>query len=311
MADAHDSVNRLSGPGSAEGGRRAAGSHRRRNLVVLVAILCVGGYAGYANRRTPVEPQQGASISWPDSFQPAVKARFRIGTYNIRRGKGTDRVRDLSRTADVLRDADLVGLNEVGGPAFWGQADQAEQLARNLKIGWQFAPNQYRWHMYHFGNALLSRLSVGPWTSEPLVYDKNKSRSHRNLFTAAVVAGPRPITVLVTHLDRGEMRAVQLRHVLQEFQEHTSAVLVGDFNTRVNDPLLVAFFADANNVDAVAQALGDKDRPDRIDWIIVRGLKVLDGGMVPRGVSDHPYYWVDVEVPGVTEEPRPTASPAP
>lgn len=273
--------------------------HRRNFLLAVVALAVVLGGV-YAGRRTPVGPQQGVGISRLQDCPPVAKTPFRVATYNIRRGKGTDGVRDLNRTAGVLREADLIGLNEVAGPAFWGGADQVEQLGRGLRIGWQFAPNQYRWLRYHFGNGMLCRMDVGRWTSEPLIYDRARSRSHRNLLTAEVRAGTSSLTFMVTHIDLGQIRPVQLQDVLDEFEKHTPAVLVGDFNTKRGDPVLTAFFADGNNVDAVAQTLGAADDKNRIDWIITRGLKVLSGGMEPAGISDHPCYWVDVEAPGAT-----------
>jgi endonuclease/exonuclease/phosphatase family metal-dependent hydrolase len=151
--------------------------------------------------------------------------------------------------------------------------------------------------MYHFGNGLLSRLAVKEWTSEPLVYSKTKSRSHRNLITAQVQVGQQPVTVMVTHLDRGEIRPTQLKDVLDEFCQYQPAILMGDFNSEADDPLLVEFFADSNNVDAIEATLGDAGDGGRIDWIITRGVTVLSGGMEPKGISDHPCYWVDVEVP--------------
>ncbi len=270
-------------------------AHRRGVWIALLA-LCVALYVAYANRRTPVEPQSGMGVSWPAGCQATSQARFRVATYNIHRGKGTDRIRDLNRTADVLRQANIVGLNEVGGPALPGLNDQAEQLGKKLGIGWLFAPNQRRWHMYHFGNGLLSRLPVGQWTSEPLVYDKTASRGHRNLVTAQVMVEQQPVTVMVTHLDRGEIRSTQLEDVLDEFRQYDPAILMGDFNSDADDPLLVAFFADSNNVDAIEATLGEADHDGRIDWIVTRGMKVLSGGMEPTGISDHPCYWVDVEV---------------
>jgi endonuclease/exonuclease/phosphatase family metal-dependent hydrolase len=243
-----------------------------------------------------VAPQRGVGISWPAGCRPAAKTCFRVATYNIHRGKGTDGIRDLDRTADVLRGADLVGLNEVAGPPFPGQNDQAQQLGEELDMGWLFAPNQRRWHMDHFGNGLLSRLPVGQWTSEPLAYDRDASHSPRNLLVAQITVERQPVTLIVTHLDRGEIRVVQLKSVLDEFERYEPAILVGDFNTTIKDPLLVEFFADSNNVDAVEAALGQTGDGARIDWIITRGLKVLAGGMEPVGVSDHPCYWVDVEV---------------
>ncbi|MCU0913337.1 MAG: endonuclease/exonuclease/phosphatase family protein [Planctomycetes bacterium] len=296
MTDTYAAAGRSEGDSSPGTKRKTRGSHRRRNLVICVILACLGLYAGYAGRRTPVALRQGTALSWPQGAGAVTKARFRIATYNIHRGKGTDGIRDLGRTAGVLQDADLIGLNEVAGSAFWGWANQAEQLGRALGLGWQFAPNQRRWHRDYFGNGLLSRFDVGRWTSVPLVYDRAGSHSPRNLFTAEVLAGPASTTFLVTHLDRGAIRPAQLKAVLGEFVKHTPAALVGDFNTSATDPLLVAFFADANNVDAIGRVLGRSDDPDRIDWIITRGLTVLTGGKEPVGVSDHPYYWVDVAI---------------
>ena len=270
----------------------------RRSLRWIVPlVLAVAIFIVYGDRRTPVESQSGTGISWPDDVQPKTKTPFKVATYNIHRGKGTDGIHDVERTAGVLRDADLVGLNEAGGPALPGGDDQAEQLGRILQTGWLFAPNQRRWYRYHFGNGMLSRLPVETWRSEPLIYDAQTSQSYRNLLTAEVLIDERPITVMITHLDRGPIRSTQLGDVLDAFETHSPAILMGDFNTDASDPLLAEFFTDSNNVDAIKVAMDQADQTGRIDWIITRGLTVLSGGMEPVGVSDHPCYWVDVEVP--------------
>lgn len=280
---------------------------RKRTLWIAGIVLCLAVYGMYAGRRTLVEPQSGTGISWPDGYQPVSETRFQVAVYNIQRGKGIDGVRDLDRTAEVLRHADVVGLNEIGGPTFPDWQDQAEQLGKKLNIGWLYAPNQRRWHTYHFGNGLLSRLPVGWWTSEPLVYD-HKAHSYRNLLTAEIMVGPQPVTVMVTHIARSEIRPTQLRDVLSEFVKHSPAILIGDLNTKADDPLLIDFFADSNNVDAVAVVFGEDDCAERIDWIITRGMDVFSGGMEPIGVSDHPCYWVDVEVSPTNTETATDAS---
>ena len=277
-------------------------SHRRlRWIAPLALVLAI--FIVHGNRRTPVEAQSGTGITWPAYLQPETKATITVATYNIHRGKGIDGARDLERTAMVLKGADVVGLNEVGGPALPGKDDQAEQLGKMLQAGWLFAPNQRRWYMDHFGNGLLSRLPVEEWTSEPLVYNAKTSRSHRNLLTAEILVEDRPVTVMITHLDRGPIRSAQLEDVLDEFETHSPAILMGDFNTNAADPLLIDFFADSNNVDAIKVALGRADQDGRIDWIITRGLTVLSGGMEPVGVSDHPCYRVDVEAPSASAGP--------
>lgn len=275
---------------------KLASIRRIRQIAILILLGGAGLYIAYAGRRTPIEPEQGSHIQWLAGSQPTALNQCRVATYNIHRGKGTDGIRDLARTAGVLEGIDLVALNEVGGPAFIGQPDQAEQLGRLLGIGWLFAPNQRRWHMDHFGNGLLCRLAVGLWLHEPLEYHPEKSRSHRNLLKAEIELAEQPVTVLVTHLDRGAIRPTQLQFVLQAFAAHEPAILLGDLNTTEADPILSTFLSDTNNVDAVAVALGEEDPPHRIDWILTRGLEVLNGGIVPAGVSDHPCYWVDVMI---------------
>lgn len=266
-------------------------------LWVLAFLLALGLYLPYAGQRHAVEPRLGTTIHWPEGIQSVSSRECRIATYNIHRGKGTDGVRDLGRIAEVLKGVDLTGLNEVGGAVFFGQPDQAMQLGQTLKVGWLFAPNQRRWHMDHFGNGLLCRLSVTDWSQAPLLYDKDRSHSHRNLLKLRVMLGTEAVPVFITHLDRGEIRATQLQFALQLFASHETAILMGDLNSRETDPVLAGFLADDNNIDAVEQALGKQDPPGRIDWILVRGLDVKSGGMHPTGVSDHPCFWVDVAFP--------------
>ncbi len=59
---------------------------------------------------------------------------MKLVTYNIRFGLGTDQRIDLGRIAETVRDADIIGLQEV--ERFWqrsGMTDQPEILGRHLK----------------------------------------------------------------------------------------------------------------------------------------------------------------------------------
>ena len=73
-------------------------------------------------------------------------------------------------------------------------------------------------------------------------------------------------------------------------------ILLGDFNTRQNHPLLIQLFEQPGVVDAVNAALGSKKTAEKVDWIITRGFNVLGGGMTPLGISDHPAFWVDLAI---------------
>ena len=121
-----------------------------------------------AGQRVPVPPTAGASISGMDPSL-AAKDVFRVATYNVRHGKGTDGIEDISRAARLLSDCDIVGINELAGPSVWGEPNQAEQLGNHLKMGWFYGPNQRRWYRDHFGNGLLSRFEVSAWYNEPIL----------------------------------------------------------------------------------------------------------------------------------------------
>ncbi len=66
----------------------------------------------------------------------------KIKTYNIRYGLGLDQSYDLARIADTVRDADIIGLQEV--ERFWkrsGMIDQPDILGRHLKeFYWVYCP---------------------------------------------------------------------------------------------------------------------------------------------------------------------------
>jgi endonuclease/exonuclease/phosphatase family metal-dependent hydrolase len=274
--------------------------HNRKNFTVkLLAVLLICSVAWHiwlASRRLPVSPAVGYEINAPTQWKNEDQnPHLRVATYNIHRGKGTDHKRDLTRTAHILQGVDIAALNEVAGPSLFSP-DQAERLGRILETGWLFAPNQTRWYRDYFGNALLSRYKVTLWFREQLLYDKRTSLSHRNLLTARIPFNGIDVTLFVTHLDRGVIRTEQLRYVLDKFRRCRPAVLMGDLNSSLVDSQLAEILSDPNNVDAVAVALGQTDHEGRIDWIITRGFKVVGGGTHSAGVSDHPYYWVELEL---------------
>jgi endonuclease/exonuclease/phosphatase family metal-dependent hydrolase len=87
--------------------------------------------------------------------------QFVIVSYNIHRGVGLDRRRDLARIADVIAEIepDVVGLQEVirerGGP----DADQAAYIA--ARLGMHVTMGETRAHGAGvYGNAVLTRLPV-------------------------------------------------------------------------------------------------------------------------------------------------------
>jgi endonuclease/exonuclease/phosphatase family metal-dependent hydrolase len=106
----------------------------------------------------------------------------------------------------------------------------------------------------------------------------------------------RPIRVLLTHIARSDdsVRCQELREVTDLYLSlPPPAVLLGDLNSEAGEPEVARLLSTPDVIDAVGQKLGAA-APPRIDWIFVRGLKVLDAGLRDNGASDHPLAWAEL-----------------
>ena len=102
--------------------------------------------------------------------------------------------------------------------------------------------------------------------------------------------------MLLTHIARSDdhTRQQQLREVIDLYLALPEpAILLGDLNSEAADPEIRRLLAAPGVIDAVGQKLGS-GAPPRIDWIFVRGLRVLDAGLRDDGASDHPLAWAEV-----------------
>ena len=259
-------------------------------LVALLVYVFVD-----ANTPVPGKALFGEGINPPLQWKESDPDGFVVATYNIRRSKGEDGVRDISRSARVLQDADIdiVGLNELSGTLFYGLTDQAEQLGRLMGAGWLFAPTYRQFFQDHFGNGLISRFSIDSWRINPLLTNEDHDDSYRNMIVASLMVSDTEVHILNTHLDRSRVRSRQLHQVLEHFRGLPSpAILIGDLNTRHDDEVLAEFLEDPLYVDATHSIDPEHD----VEWIISKGLTVVSGGMEPVGVSDHPAYWVKFKI---------------
>jgi endonuclease/exonuclease/phosphatase family metal-dependent hydrolase len=254
-------------------------------LAALAIILAIG-----ATPHAAVPAEGSAIVGAAAATRPSI---LRVATFNIHSGVGADGRLDLERTARALRGFDLIALNEVHGVAPWRSQPQAAVLAVRLQLAWLFVPTERQWGADAFGNAMLTNRPVQSWKRIPL--DCTPGRGFRNVLVADLPFGDGTLRLLITHIDRGDDREKQLRTVRDMFLKQPSpALLMGDFNTRPDDPLIKALLSAPGVVDPVGQKLG-VNPPDRIDWIFVRGLKWLDAGMVDRGASDHPMVWAEFD----------------
>lgn len=283
-------VSTPTAPAQTAAKRWTGGRVSRGAVVALVAGLLVW----HASLRIPCGPAEGTSLAQPEFTRPATGETLRMATYNIHGGKGLDGVRDLGRIAEGLREMDVVGLQEAHGPFFLPKPDNAEELGRELRLGWLFAPSVRQWHHYDYGNGLLSRAAVKHWRRVPL--ERTTGNSYHNYLEAEVEHRGQTLHLIVTHIHRRDdrERQLQLRTVIERFLELPApAVLMGDLNTRASDPQLAELLARPDVRDVLS---GREVQAERIDWILTRGLRTCSAGTTEVGPSDHPMVWAEVEV---------------
>lgn len=258
-----------------------------------ISLLLVFYFAAYKAR--PAKNQNGLSINPPtQDFKTQKTGLLIVGTYNVQSGKSVKGRRDILRSADVIKKADIVGIQEVYAATWLGGKNQIQCLAEHNDFGWLFAATRRRWFREHRGNGLLSRFPIKKWTIEMLPDATGKQ--YRNLVTAFIDFNTIEVAVLVTHLHTKIGREQQMALVLEKFKHYDHAILMGDMNTTINNPAIQGLLNNVDFIDAVQTAIPGSDVDNRIDWILTKGFHVQTGQSEPIGVSDHPYYQVELSL---------------
>ncbi len=229
--------------------------------------------------------------------------KLTILTFNIQHGllyrSDPPRI-DLGGAAGVIRSsgADLIGLNEVRGAGEDpGYTDQTESLSSMLGLYGVFGRSIHVRGNNPYGNALLSRFSVREsgvvHIPDPLSKDLTPGFEHRSILRTVVeLPDGKPLTVLVTHfgLSPAERRfAVSAVRELADTERHPF-VLMGDFNTTPDDPIL-------KPLDGIMREAGPlleggtfpSHAPERrIDYLFAGpGVTLERAEVLPVTVSDH------------------------
>ena len=202
-----------------------------------------------------------AGFGWRLQERPPGAGTLRAVSWNIERGKRLDGILHLLRSHPLLRDADLVLLNEVDlGMGRTRNRDVAAELGEGLGLDHVYAnldlvlspgdrferdhdlPNALGLH----GSALLTSLPVtrifGLPLPEPIdkfhALEKRLGTKRALLVEVQLVDGP--LTVVVVHLDPfagPRHRAAQMRRVMEGVRAlgNERVLLGGDLNTNTYD----------------------------------------------------------------------------
>ncbi len=225
-------------------------------------------------------------------------------TYNIQHGlvyrSDPPRI-DLSAAASVIREsgADVVGLNEVRGRGVREDyTAQAEAMAALL--GWHcfFGKSIDVGGSNPYGNAVLSRFPIAEarvcHIPDPAENEREGTCEHRSVLRAVISLpeGGEGLTVFSSHfgLSGAERRyAVETILALTE-REEGPYVVMGDFNTVPNDPILAPLFGRCDEAGAYCPGYTfPSDRPScRIDYLFCSpGVRIGRARIIPAEASDH------------------------
>jgi endonuclease/exonuclease/phosphatase family metal-dependent hydrolase len=247
-----------------------------RIVVFLMIILILVALQG--NRKIPAGPAEGASFEGTASTTQPAGPTLRVATFNIDGG-----AEGLDKVAHALQNGggfDLAGLEEVHG------ADQTQYLGDQLRESYLYAPVETQWWTKSFGNAAITDLPITHWQRIPI--SANDSDSNRNVILVSATFAGRPLNILITHIDRHQDHAAEIRDVANLFLSlQEPAILMGDFNVTENDSDIAALAATQGVIDPIGK---DYDR------IFVRGLTVVDSGFVEEHASDHPMAWAELKL---------------
>lgn len=283
----------------APGNRDVVKRPARWRLAIAALVILAPAIYWAGERRVPAGAAEGVSLSGVviTPRDPSKTSSLRVGTFNIHAAKGIDGKQDVSRIAECLRGMDLVALNEVAGGRPWEDWNQSAQLGEAIDCQWLFAPTESRlWHG-SFGNGLLSKLPALFWQRIPL--DLAGANTHRNFVLTAIELDGARVNVVLTHLDSRNLdrRHKQLRAASELFLSLAEpAILLGDLNSGPEDVELQRLLNKPGVVDAVTAGGAGPPPQGRIDWILTRGLRTLESGVIDNGASDHPFVWTELEV---------------
>ena len=254
-------------------------------IVIVLATLLI-----YAATRVELPLPDEIEVSIDAELDDKIKRdQIRVTTFNIRGGRDLHDHNNLTRVIDWLHGTDIAVLNEVIDRRW--RTHQARTIASAMGAHWLFAPTRSRL-LGTRGNALIVR----PQPADYGVISLPHPDTQRNAIHALIPFGSENIEIIGTHLERGELGQDQLKVLIERFLAADVAILLGDLNTRRHEPPLSNLLERRDVTDAIAVALGHPPPLWVVDWILVRGMTVVNGGSVERGISDHMGFWVDLRL---------------
>lgn len=173
----------------------------------------------------------GGCVSSKTTSPPAT---FRVMTYNIHHGEGTDGRIDLLRIAELIKQeqADIAALQEVDRSVQrTARRDLPAELAALTGMSCLFS-NNFHYQGGEYGNAMLTRFPVLRWDNTH--YRMIRPGEQRGLLQLVIEIHGRRLLILDTHMDYrsdDSERLMNVEEIKQIAKKYGLPVVVaGDFN---------------------------------------------------------------------------------
>jgi endonuclease/exonuclease/phosphatase family metal-dependent hydrolase len=269
-------------------------SVRWRSAALLLVVATLACHTG-RNYPDAAGPRYEGAPSIPAAARSTDADTLRVVSFNIAFARHADSAAVVLASDPVLRDADVILLQEMDAPS-------ARHIAEALGM----------WHVYYpaihhlrahkdFGNAVLSRWPIVGDAKIQLPHTSRYAGTQRTATAATIRVGESLVRVYSTHLgtpaDIGSgARRDQMRTILADAAPFDRVVIGGDMNSgSVGEVARDAGYAWPTERGPHTTRLG------RWDHIFVRGFVVPDSGFSGtashvKGISDHVPVWVAVMV---------------
>jgi endonuclease/exonuclease/phosphatase family metal-dependent hydrolase len=253
--------------------------------LVAVALLGACSVARF-NYTDPVGPRYAGGSPSAARHGDTLK----VVTFNIQYGVHVHRAIQLIRGTDVLRNPDVLLLQEMDERG-------AREMADSLGLDYVYYPSRlHTGTQRDFGNAILSRYPIDHDRKIVLPHLARFNHTVRTAVGATIRVGARRVRLYSVHLatmaENGPgARREQLAAVLADAERYPTVVLGGDFNSGSVPEIAVAQgFAWPTMHLGHTRAIWD------MDHVLLKGLEPAGSpavGVVDevQGASDHKPVW--------------------
>ena len=290
-------------------------------LILFILLLLIVGIP---------KPLNGQVVILSENFEPIKKDSIKIISYNIHFGSGVEenymkeangqeRYKYLNQVADIIKEADIVALQEVDVAVprshFINELEYLMKksgmnyafFAPNWNLKFPFLENPFYFSKFQTGLVTLSKL---PFESTKLVQfekPKNVRLSHkifslwRTMPVVEINLNGERIKILNVHLeDRFKSDRISQAEQISTLVSESFTIALGDFNalaTNLEDPT-INIIKNSGMEQNLQDLTFPANNPDRkLDYIFTtKDLTVINSKVIKTEASDHLPIYSEIKV---------------